>query len=189
MNEKKTHSDILDDAENRYRDAYAEGYQQAIRDLTVHNVSKIRCKKFSIDDLVKWKNFEDEFYEDFCLPPQARSYNVKGDKKLTLKYLYIIKMKNDGIFYKIGITNNIKKRLETLQTASPVTLEVIFKYQTHYAETIEEELHSTFNIFNTSGEWFKVPEDKMENFIKNDFLPLVSIIEKKQTRSITPNLL
>ena len=172
-----THSDILDDAESRYRDAYTKGYQQAIRDFTVYNVSKIQCKKFSVDELTKWKNFEDEFYDDFCEPPQARSYDVSARKKPSLKYLYFIRMVNDGIYYKIGITVNIKKRLETLQTGSPVPLEVVFKYRSLYAESIEEKLHKYFSHYNTSGEWFKIPEDTIRNFIEYDFQSFAKTIE------------
>ena len=182
MNEKpKEHSEILDDAESRYRHAYTEGYQQAIRDYTVYNVSKIQCKKFSVDELMKWKNFEDEFYDDFCEPPQARSYDVNAEKKPSLKYLYFIRMVNDGIYYKIGITINIKKRLETLQTGSPVPLEVVFKHRSFYAEAIEEKLHKHFTNFNTSGEWFKIPEDTIRHFIQYDFQSFAKTIEIENT--------
>ena len=177
-NEKKKHENILDDVESRFRHAYTEGYQQAIRDYTVYNVSKIQCKKFSIDELVKWREFEDEFYEDFCSPPQARSYNANAEKKPTLKYLYVIRMVNNGVFYKIGITNNLKKRLETLQTGSPVTLDVYFQFRTLHAEIIEEKLHQKFSFYNTSGEWFKIPEENIKEFLENDFISFAKKIEE-----------
>ena len=182
------HERILENEEERYRHAYTEGYQQAIRDFTVYNVSKIQCKKFSIDELVKWREFEDEFYDDFCTPPQARSYDVNAEKKPTLKYIYFIRMVNDGTFYKIGITNNIKKRLETLQTASPVPLEVVFKYRTFHAESIEGKLHSYYGKFNTSGEWFKIPDDILTSFLQ-DFNSFAKTIEQNNSTDPLKKLL
>ena len=51
----------MSNSEIIYREGYTEGYQQAIKDVTAYKISKIQAKKFSINELSKWKNFEDEF--------------------------------------------------------------------------------------------------------------------------------
>ena len=183
-----------------YREGYTEGYQQAIKDVTVYKISKIQAKKFSINELSKWKNFEDEFNDDFSNPPKAIS-QFPEEKKPTLKFIYIIKMKKksisfeeelrykEGNFYKIGITGNLKNRLITLQTSSPVPLEVFFKYRTLYAESIEVELHKYFERYNTSGEWFILDENHMRDFLNNKFPVIVRSVEKKLATPPTTNLL
>ena len=173
-----------------YREAYTEGYQQAIKDVTAYKVSKTEAKKFS---LIEWKKFEDEYYEDFCTAPQATKYSFHIEKKPELKFIYIIRMKKKGItfeeelrykegsFFKIGITRNLRSRLQSLQTSSPVPLEVFFKYRSHHAETIETKLHDHFKESNTSGEWFILDENNMRDFLNNKFPVIVQQIERKNT--------
>ncbi len=188
----------MSSSETIYREAYTEGYQRAIKDITAYNIPKHIVKKFSIEELPKWKNFEEEFYEDFSNTPKPQ-IPTKTNKKAVLKFLYIIKMKKktitfeeelryrEGNFYKIGITSNLKNRLTTLQTSSPVPLEVFFKYRTFHAEAIEEKLHDHFKNHNTSGEWFILDEHNMRDFLNNAFPIIVRNVEKKLATPSTIN--
>lgn len=74
-------------------------------------------------------------------------------------YIYFIR---DGLAHiKIGITNNVKKRLDALQTANPMKLEYFFGMHVKTqrdALDIESELHEKFKDYRLMGEWFEETE-------------------------------
>jgi predicted GIY-YIG superfamily endonuclease len=72
------------------------------------------------------------------------------------KHLYIFKAKNNPI-YKIGVSNNVPARLETVKTMSPIpiTLYDIFK-ELKDAMRVEKLIHKHFNEYRTHGEWFQL---------------------------------
>ena len=73
-------------------------------------------------------------------------------------YCYIFQA---NIFVKIGYTNNIESRLETVQTSCPYNVVVIcvFPYQTEIAaREMEISLHRRFAKFRVRGEWFRAKE-------------------------------
>ena len=167
-------------SEIRYREAYTEGYQQAMKDVTAYNISKTTAKKFSIDELKKWQTFQDEYYDDFCKPPTCKSFNsIPKQKEKHISYVYVIKgsrINPTESNYKIGITKNIKERLETLQTSSPEKLELIFKYPTTESREIEKSLHNLFKYYRIreNGEWFKFDDEKITQWIRTDFQKFIS---------------
>jgi len=72
----------------------------------------------------------------------------------TTHYCYVIEA---GSFVKIGYSNNMDKRKETLQTASPHEIMVIclFPYKEKSAAMeMEAHLHSKLNKHRIRGEWF-----------------------------------
>jgi hypothetical protein len=83
-----------------------------------------------------------------------------------MQILYILQNGNTDQ-YKIGITNNLNKRLQQLQTGCPFELKVI-KIWTHYnrkvIEKYERVLHRYFTKcgcrIRENGEWFilRVPD-------------------------------
>jgi hypothetical protein len=73
-----------------------------------------------------------------------------GKSKST--HLYVLKCNE---LYKIGVTNNIDRRVKTLQTgnASPIVVEYIEeRYKPHKAE---HYLHQQFSTRRVNGEWFR----------------------------------
>jgi hypothetical protein len=158
-----------------YRTAYTEGYQQAIKDVTVYKIPKITAKKFSIDELKKWQTFQDEYYVDFCIPPNARNFIPTQKNKINnLKYVYVIRgsrVNPTKSNYKIGITNNIKGRIENLQTSSPDKLELLFKYRTTEAVKLEKSLHNYFKYYRIreNGEWFQFEDTIISEWLRTEF--------------------
>jgi hypothetical protein len=211
-----TPKEYADEKEGYYRRGYSEGYGNAIKDVTTYKIPKHIAKKFSIDELRKWENFEDEFFEDFCFPPKPHIPVVANTyrPRKTLKYVYIIKNASqpivfktnhqwnettgeweiidkdvDGYYYKIGIATNVKDRLSSLQTGSNNTLEVIFKFKTTHAYLLEKACHRFLWHSHTSGEWFALPVVNMEHFIKKYFPKLVETItedSKKYNNNFPP---
>lgn len=60
-----------------------------------------------------------------------------------------------GGYYKIGVSADVNKRIETLQTSSPHTVECVAYYLTKQsAVVVEKELHKLFAKYRMRGEWF-----------------------------------
>ena len=163
-----------------YRSAYTEGYQQAIKDVTAYKIPKITAKKFSIDELKKWQTFQDEYYDDFCKPPICRYFiSIPQQKEKLISYVYIIKgsrMNPTESNYKIGISKNVSKRLESLQTSSPEKLELLFKHRTTEADKLEKSLHKFFKYYRIreNGEWFQFEDTKISEWLRTEFQDFAS---------------
>lgn len=56
----------------------------------------------------------------------------------------------DGRYYKIGITNNLQKRLKSIKTCNPDIILISYTQR-----NIEHYLHNKFIEFHHSGEWFR----------------------------------
>jgi ribosomal protein S25 len=81
-----------------------------------------------------------------------------------LKWLIIGKnlKKSDGLYLiqageytKIGITQDINKRLKSMETDNPLKLKILFYQKFENANKLESYLHKVLKKFNTKNEWFK----------------------------------
>lgn len=81
-----------------------------------------------------------------------------------MAYIYLLKSNIEGEnLYKIGLTTNIKKRTNQLQTANPnLILETSF--QTKHDYKLETYLHNHFKNRKVKGEWFKLSEEDIKKF-------------------------
>jgi predicted GIY-YIG superfamily endonuclease len=83
---------------------------------------------------------------------------------MSKKHVYIIVNPSTN-YTKIGITDNIKRRLSQLSCASGVEL-VLYHHTELYerAKLIEKSLHSKFGSRRKKGEYFNIPPELvMEN--------------------------
>lgn len=67
----------------------------------------------------------------------------------------------DGI-YKIGITKDVKKRLEQFNNAAPIGIKVITCIESQDSPLIEPYLHDYFKDFNSNLEWYRLSDDQLE---------------------------
>lgn len=79
------------------------------------------------------------------------------------EYVYLIQMGRTKS-YKIGISNDPQKRLESLQTANPHKLKLLHTIKADNAIAAEEELHRLLHSTRMEAEWFKLTPD-MRNAI------------------------
>jgi len=72
------------------------------------------------------------------------------------KIIYFIQQGKDGPI-KIGITDDLKSRVSSLQTANPYKLHLLYseKLQPGLAEKEEAHLHWVFKGIRLRGEWFR----------------------------------
>lgn len=72
-------------------------------------------------------------------------------------YVYIIQQDSKEKHIKIGVAEDVNKRVSSLQTASPYKLEVIAKITAtdrNHALYMEKGFHERFKKYRLTGEWF-----------------------------------
>ena len=77
-------------------------------------------------------------------------------------YVYLIGSQGH---VKIGIAIDVRSRLSTLQTSSPLKLKLLKSWKSVNALASEKMLHKKFAKFRQSGEWFQLPDNVLQNLI------------------------
>lgn len=93
------------------------------------------------------------------------------ENEIPENFVYFV---SDGKYVKIGVTNNIKKRISALQTANARKLETFALIPTKNSEAahkLEKELHSVYEQFLVNGEWFDILGFLIKPFFKHKFDP------------------
>jgi hypothetical protein len=96
-------------------------------------------------------------------------------------FLYFIK---GGDAIKVGITDNVEKRLIGIQTGNPSKVELLqsISMSDEEARKAESEIHRIFIKTNLSGEWYQATQFMLEfikNIKENGWESHLSWIEKK----------
>ena len=90
--------------------------------------------------------------------------NVESDCWSGEKRLYIV---SGGGLHKIGVSSDVDQRLESLQSTSPVPLELIFRSEiTSEAYIVEQKTHVEFNELREHGEWFDLSSEQLSDVIQ-----------------------
>ena len=74
-------------------------------------------------------------------------------------FVYLI---SDGDYIKIGVTNDIDQRVQSLQTGNPNQLTILTCIPCENARYIEGMLHGVFDDFKMQGEWFNLSESQIK---------------------------
>ncbi len=70
----------------------------------------------------------------------------------TSTHLYVLSCNN---LLKIGVTNNIDKRIKSLQTGNPHKIELLYLEERLNPTKAERFLHQYFSKYRLEGEWFE----------------------------------
>lgn len=73
----------------------------------------------------------------------------------------------DSNLYKIGVSNNSKKRKEVLQTGNASELHICREYSTNIPFKIENYLHRKYASKNILNEWFELSDSEALSFIND----------------------
>lgn len=163
-----------------------------IKDLKYLSTAKSTTKeqKQTVDSLLRWylKNHfltsgQVGLAKSLTAPKQAKK------KTNTKHYVYAI---SDGENIKIGMSNNVEKRLKSLQTSNSKDLVVVWKYyagrQAKDATKIEKMLHRQCKPHHIRGEWFKMEALEMvksfnpnrKNCSRWEYAKLVTVETKRK---------
>ena len=115
--------------------------------------------------------------------------NVLPQDNRNRQYIYVIKNpENDRV--KIGVSNNVEKRLHTLETGAGTKLDLVYQSVIcSNAFDIENTVHKHFDEYRIFGEWFEVDVNKVINYLeqqeyilKSEFLKYIDITEKNKRK-------
>jgi len=88
---------------------------------------------------------------------------------LEISHIYLIKSDGDEYpKYKIGYTKNEPtKRLKQHATGNPDELSIINVFESQHERKVETILHRRYQIYHRRGEWFDLPIEEVNNFMKS----------------------
>lgn len=91
--------------------------------------------------------------------------------------VYIFKVRNKNIF-KIGRTVNVKDRLRTVQTNSPLKIDYVYHVDVSDTCEVESALHRRYQENWLIGEWFTLSDGEVKDCV---FLMRLMVQELTQT--------
>lgn len=83
-------------------------------------------------------------------------------------FVYAIQMSCSIGFIKIGISNDVKRRIAGLQTSNPYKLELVRRwgpFEASYAKRLEQRMHQAFEQQCARGEWFSVAVEEISEHV------------------------
>ena len=82
-------------------------------------------------------------------------------------HVYLLTELDNEKYYKIGVTkkDDIKERLNELQTGNSSELFIIKSFKTKYPYKLEKWLHLYFNSKHKLNEWYELESNDIDNFI------------------------
>lgn len=97
------------------------------------------------------KNINNE--KQYTLYDDIDLYNLNNNNNFNNGIIYFI---SDTKYIKIGVTNNVEKRLKELQTGNPKKLKVIKIIYCENPYYVEKMYHELFKSKRKEGEWFDI---------------------------------
>lgn len=139
-----------------------------------------QCRLLGVKDLKKgWYNryknnvVDDDVWvmavETLGRTKQAESIRKKGGVR-TLQHLYLFR--SESGLYKIGISQDVKKRALSIKSSSGFEVEILSVWNTgnRDSRSVERALHDYLKDFRKIGEWFEFRDESVvdifDNFVK-----------------------
>ena len=122
------------------------------------------------------------------ITPGKRTLTLDGDSTTESAFVYFI-FNIDSKAIKIGMAKNVEKRLQSIQTSSPIALELLHTIQldsVEDAQKLEYVLHQRFSHLRMNGEWFEANEE-LRTYIKHapvSYSQSLDLSEPKPYRSV-----
>jgi hypothetical protein len=102
----------------------------------------------------------------------------------TRRSIYFIQAKHQP-FFKVGIANNVDRRLRELQVGCPLDLLLVQSWEAEYERIwqLESGLHTALRRYSTRGEWFKIHPN-----IMMPVLGRVAVLVDSATKTTIPEV-
>lgn len=98
------------------------------------------------------------FIETGIIEEEKGYFDTDQDQKT--EYVYVIGCGSHGV--KIGTSHNPEERRDSLQTGSPIPLEILNTIESSEASRLESSLHERYSQYRLSGEWFDLPAEELD---------------------------
>lgn len=104
-----------------------------------------------------------------------------------MAYVYLIQDLYNNT-YKIGVTNDLEKRMRNLQTGNTCELKLVCSFKTEYPYRLETMLHRSLEQYREKNEWFSLPEDIVFDFYGRCWQMNQTILSLKDNPYFSKNL-
>lgn len=107
--------------------------------------------------------------------------NVKIPEDFSQYCVYFIEC--NGVF-KIGITSDIKSRLNTIQTSNPNPVNLVYTIAVPFMRShkeVEKALHTIFESNYVRGEWYKITQQDIDRIKLLSIDDILNIAEKMKS--------
>ena len=82
-----------------------------------------------------------------------------------MSYVYFIKACGPHPAVKIGVSDDVERRLSSLQTGNHLELRLLGRVKHHDAGWLERRLHEHFADLRLEGEWFRLDDHRIEDML------------------------
>lgn len=105
--------------------------------------------------------------EKIILPREKSSRELTRDEQMRIyeqnrKAGFVYLMRSGNGYYKIGISKNIKNRLDGLKRQFPIEIEVIHQITCHDYRKVEKVLHEKYSSKRAEHEWFRLNAEDVQ---------------------------
>ena len=106
--------------------------------------------------------FDSQFYSiEESLSPDEFMIEVRKYKNKQPTHVYLMNQEESHM-YKIGVTNNVSKRLSSIQTSNPNPVSLVFAGKVENPRKLEKELHRHFKSQQITREWFELSNSDID---------------------------
>jgi hypothetical protein len=114
----------------------------------------VRCKSNPKGSRAKSKN-------DY----RVRNAREQNKKRYPKSDIYIFRMGELGI-YKIGVSQNVNRRLRDINAANPFSVEVLYFLSVTDAYDLEDKIHKAYEGAALQNEWFALSQNDVTKIIQ-----------------------
>jgi hypothetical protein len=108
--------------------------------------------KIRLDKFYQYKSYED--IDQINKEITQKKARYKEELSGIERYIYVFGTRTG--YYKIGLANDVQKRLSGVQSNCPLKLSVVHYFSCEKTKSIESRLHAVFLSKKTTGEWFSL---------------------------------
>lgn len=91
-----------------------------------------------------------------------------------MEFVYIAKCES---FFKIGKSNNLKRREKGLQTGNPFDVSIIAYVESYEANSLEKSIQNRYRDRKIKGEWFDLDQDDFLNIVNRFGFTILNVPE------------
>jgi SMC interacting uncharacterized protein involved in chromosome segregation len=95
--------------------------------------------------------------DSFLKKKNAQSTNLVSKKIPDTIYVLNI---NGSNLYKIGVSQNIKRRINDIRASMPFSIDLIIAKKSLFAFDLEQKIHQHYKDYHVKNEWFKITNTK-----------------------------
>ena len=79
--------------------------------------------------------------------------------------VYVLRHKGWPDYVKIGVTSNLSQRLKSLETASPLGIDIVHVQPIKNNFLVENYLHQYYHKYHCHGEWYRLSQQQVLDLI------------------------